>query len=284
MVLDETSLNEIANHTVLTIISVFIPVGLSILVVGILVNYLQTGVVFSLEPIKLKMDRIDPLKGLKRMFSPQKVIDLFKAIFKIGGVGLIVWNTFRRQIFPLAERSTLNPPLQLATLLWQLMFTIVLRIAILLLALAVFDFYYQRYQYRKSLRMTKKEVRDEYKQTEGDPQVKSRIRQRQRQFAMRRMMQEVPKADVVITNPTHLAIAIKYEAKKMTAPQVLAKGEGYVAAKIKEIASEHQVALVENKPLARTIYQTVEIGEFIPPNLYQAVAEVLAFVYKLRQK
>ncbi|NLM37731.1 MAG: flagellar biosynthesis protein FlhB, partial [Firmicutes bacterium] len=126
--------------------------------------------------------------------------------------------------------------------------------------------------------------KDEIKQTEGDPLVRSRIRQKQRQLAMRRMMQEVPKADVVITNPTHLAIALKYEAEKMAAPQVLAKGEGYIAAKIKEIATAHGIPLVENKPLARTLYQTVEIGEQIPPNLYQAVAEVLAFVYKLRHR
>lgn len=283
-VLDEVSLSQIINHTLLTIVSIFIPVGLAILVVGFLVNYLQTGGVFTLEPLKVKLDRINPLQGLKRMFSAQKLVDLFKAVFKIVGVGLIVWNTFKGQIFPLAEQGVLHPPIQLAALIWQLMFTIVLRIVMLLLALAVFDFYYQRYQYKKSLKMTKKEVQDEHKQTEGDPKVKSRIRQKQRQFSMRRMMQDVPKADVVITNPTHLAIAIKYEAKQMAAPQVLAKGEGYIAAKIKEIATEHQITLVENKPLARTIYQTVEIGEFIPPNLYQAVAEVLAFVYKLRQK
>lgn len=283
-VLDEVSLSQIINHTLLTIVSIFIPVGLAILVVGFLVNYLQTGGVFTLEPLKVKLDRINPLQGLRRMFSAQKLVDLFKAVFKIVGVGLIVWNTFKGQIFPLAEQGVLHPPIQLAALIWQLMFTIVLRIVMLLLALAVFDFYYQRYQYKKSLKMTKKEVQDEHKQTEGDPMVKSRIRQKQRQFSMRRMMQDVPKADVVITNPTHLAIAIKYEAKQMAAPQVLAKGEGYIAAKIKEIATEHQITLVENKPLARTIYQTVEIGEFIPPNLYQAVAEVLAFVYKLRQK
>ncbi|HBL35892.1 MAG TPA: flagellar biosynthesis protein FlhB, partial [Firmicutes bacterium] len=245
-VLDEVSLSQIINHTLLTIVSIFIPVGLAILVVGFLVNYLQTGGVFTLEPLKVKLDRINPLQGLKRMFSAQKLVDLFKAVFKIVGVGLIVWNTFKGQIFPLAEQGVLHPPIQLAALIWQLMFTIVLRIVMLLLALAVFDFYYQRYQYKKSLKMTKKEVQDEHKQTEGDPKVKSRIRQKQRQFSMRRMMQDVPKADVVITNPTHLAIAIKYEAKQMAAPQVLAKGEGYIAAKIKEIATEHQITLVEN--------------------------------------
>lgn len=282
--LDEVSLAQIFSSTLLTVVGAYIPIGLAILTVGVLVNYLQTGGVFTLEPLKMKFDRLNPVAGLKRMFSPQKLVDLFKALFKVVGVFIIIWNTFKSQVFPVAETNVLYPPLQMAGMIWQLMFTIVLRIAVLLLALAAFDFYYQRYQYRKSLRMTKKEVQDEFKQTEGDPKVKSRIRQKQRQFAMRRMMQDVPKADVVITNPTRLAIAIKYEADKMAAPQVLAKGEGYIAAKIREIATEHRIPLVENKPLARTLYQTVEIGDLIPPNLYQAVAEVLAFVYKLRQK
>ncbi len=282
--LDEANLAQLFNSTLHTVLGAFIPVGLSILTVGVLVNFLQTGGLFTLEPLKMKFDRLNPIAGLKRMFSPQKLVDLFKALFKIIGVFIIIWNTFKSRVFPIAETNVYYPPLELAGMIWQLMFTIVLRIILLLLALAVFDFYYQRYQHRKSLRMTKKEVKDEFKQTEGDPMIRNRIRQKQRQLAMRRMMQEVPKADVVITNPTRLAIAIKYEADKMTAPQVLAKGQGYIAAKIREIATEHQIPLVENKPLARTLYQTVEIGELIPPNLYQAVAEVLAFVYKLRQR
>ncbi|NLM37079.1 MAG: EscU/YscU/HrcU family type III secretion system export apparatus switch protein, partial [Firmicutes bacterium] len=198
--LDEANLAQLFNSTLLTVLGAFIPVGLAILTVGVLVNYLQTGGVFTLEPLKVKFDRLNPLAGLKRMFSPQKFIDLFKALFKIIGVFIIIWNTFKSQVFPLAETNVDYPPLEMAGLIWQLMFTIVLRIVLLLLALAVFDFYYQRWQYRKSLRMTKKEVKDEIKQTEGDPLVRSRIRQKQRQLAMRRMMQEVPKADVVITN------------------------------------------------------------------------------------
>lgn len=282
--LDETNLAQMFNQTLFTVLGAFIPVALAILTVGVLVNYLQTGGVFTLEPLKMKFDRLNPVAGLKRMFSPQKLVDLFKALFKVIGVFIIIWQTFKSRVFPIAEANVYYPPLEMAGMIWQLMFTIVLRIVLLLLVLAVLDFYYQRYQYRKSLRMTKKEVQDELKQTEGDPLVRSRIRQKQRQLSMRRMMQEVPKADVVITNPTRLAVAIKYEAEKMAAPQVVAKGEGYIAAKIREIATEHQIPLVENKPLARVLYQTVEIGELIPPNLYQAVAEVLAFVYRLRQR
>ncbi len=282
--IDPVALAELIRQTVVIIAMIFLPTGLAILAAGVIVSYLQTGWIFTMEGLKIKFDRINPLLGFKRLFSLQKLVDLFKALFKLIGVAVIVWSAFRNQVFPLAETSALIPPFQLAGNFWRLMYQIALRIILLLLALAIFDFYYQRYEYRKSLRMTKQEVKDEFKQTEGDPKVKSRIRQRQRQIAMRRMMQEVPKADVVITNPTHLAVALKYEAPKMQAPQVLAKGEGYIAAKIKEIATEHHVPLVENKPLARTLYQTVEIGEFIPPHLYQAVAEVLAFVYQLRQK
>lgn len=282
--LDLISMAELTKQTVAMIVMVFLPIGLAVLAAGVIIGFLQTGAIFTLEPLKVKFDRINPLQGLKRLFSLQKLVDLLKALFKLIGVSIIVWSTFKGQVFPLAETSVLTPPFQLAANIWRLMYILVIRIAFLLLALAVFDYFFQRYEYRKGLKMTIKEVKDEYKQTEGDPKIKSIIRQKQRQIAMRRMMQEVPKADVIITNPTHLAVAIKYEAPKMQAPQVLAKGEGYIAVKIKEIATEHNIVLVENKPLARTIYQTVEIGEFIPPHLYQAVAEVLAFVYKLRQK
>ena len=150
--------------------------------------------------------------------------------------------------------------------------------------LAIFDYAYQRWEYKKSLRMTKKEVKDEYKQTEGDPKIKSKIRQRQMQIAMRRMMQEVPKADVVITNPTHLAVALRYDSGTMAAPIVIAKGEELIAAKIREVANRHGVIIVENKPLAQAIYKTVDIGETIPAKLFSAVAEVLAFVYRLKQR
>jgi flagellar biosynthetic protein FlhB len=153
-----------------------------------------------------------------------------------------------------------------------------------LLVLGAFDFAYQWWEYEKSLKMTKQEVKEEFKQQEGNPEIKSRIRQKQRQLSMRRMMQEVPKADVVITNPTHFACALKYDEKISPAPVLLAKGQDYIALRIKEIAAENDVEVVENKPLARTIYETVEIGEAIPPELYQAVAEVLAFVYSLKGK
>ena len=157
-----------------------------------------------------------------------------------------------------------------------------IRICVVLVILGIFDYGYQWWQYEKDLKMSKQEVKEEYKQTEGNPEIKSRIKQKQRQMSMRRMMQEVPKADVIITNPTHYAIAIKYDAKVSDAPVVIAKGQDYLALRIKEVAKENKVEIIENKPLAKTLYDTVDIGKSIPPELYQAVAEIIAFVYNLK--
>jgi flagellar biosynthetic protein FlhB len=176
------------------------------------------------------------------------------------------------------------PPFDVAKMIWGILYQVTLKICIFLLILAIMDYIYQRWQYNKSLRMSKKEIRDEYKQTEGNPLIKNKIRQRQHQIAARRMMQDVPKADVVITNPTHLAIALRYDPATMAAPMVVAKGEGFIAEKIKEIAITNGVALVENRPLAQSLFKTVDIGEAVPDKLYQAVAEVLAFVYRLKRK
>jgi flagellar biosynthetic protein FlhB len=156
------------------------------------------------------------------------------------------------------------------------------KIAVALLVLAVFDYMYQKYDYEKNIRMSKQDIKDEYKKMEGDPLIKGKIRERQRRMAMQRMMQEVPNADVIITNPTHFAVALKYEGSEMEAPQIIAKGQDYVALRIKEIAKEHGVITMENKPLARALFQRAEIGDAIPADLFQAVAEVLAYVYKLK--
>lgn len=280
----DVAVSNLMRKSLLFIMICFLPIGLSVMVASVLTGFLQTGWNFTTEVLKPKFDKLNPFKGLKRLFSLRSLIDLAKAVLKLGIVAGIIFTSYKNQALPLAQSSVMIPSLQVVASIWRLMIDTVIRICLVLLALAVLDYFYQRYELRKSLRMTKKEVRDEHKQTEGDPMVRSRIRQKQRQMAMRRMMQQVPKADVVITNPTHLAVAVKYEAAKMRAPQLVAKGEGYVAEKIKEVAKEHSVPVVEDKPLARSIYQTVEIDEFIPPNLYQAVAEVLAFVYKLRRK
>lgn len=283
------NLTDLAVHNVFTtsllfILTCFLPIGIFVLLGGVAVNLLQTGWLFTTETLKFKFDKLNPIAGFKRIFSPRSLVQLLKSVFKLVIVAWVIMGTYRKQALPLAELSLLTPSLQAAAQIWRIIINMIIRNCLILLILAVFDYMYQRYEYNRNLRMTKKEVKEEFKQAEGDPQVKGKIKQRQRQMAMRRMMQQVPKADVVITNPTHLAIALLYDEKEMTAPQVLAKGEGFIANKIKELAKENQIPVVENKPLARMIYKTVEIGDFIPPNLYQAVAEVLAFVYNLRKK
>lgn len=282
--LTDLSVHNLFTTSLLFILTCFIPIGIFVLLGGVAVHLLQTGWLFTTETLKFKFDKLNPIAGFKRIFSPKSLIQLLKAVFKLSIVAWVIIGTYRDQALPLAELSLLTPSLQTAAKIWRIIFNMIIRICLILLVLAILDYMYQRFEYRRSLRMTKQEVKEEHKQAEGDPLVKSKIRQRQRQMAMRRMMQQVPKADVVITNPTHLAIALLYDENKMTAPQVLAKGEGFIANKIKELAKEHRIPVVENKPLARMIYKTVEIGDFIPSNLYQAVAEVLAFVYNLRKK
>lgn len=282
--LTDLSVHNLFTTSLLFILTCFIPIGIFVLLGGVAAHLLQTGWLFTTETLKFKFDKLNPIAGFKRIFSPKSLIQLLKAVFKLSIVAWVIIGTYRDQALPLAELSLLTPSLQTAAKIWRIIFNMIIRICLILLVLAILDYMYQRFEYRRSLRMTKQEVKEEHKQAEGDPLVKSKIRQRQRQMAMRRMMQQVPKADVVITNPTHLAIALLYDENKMTAPQVLAKGEGFIANKIKELAKEHRIPVVENKPLARMIYKTVEIGDFIPSNLYQAVAEVLAFVYNLRKK
>jgi flagellar biosynthetic protein FlhB len=236
-----------------------------------------------MEPLRPKFSKLNPINGLQRLFSAHGFLELAKSIIKLVIVFYFAYSTIREHLFMFLDMFR-QSPFDVALALWRIIYQVAMKICMFLLALAIFDYIYQRWEFRKSLRMTKREVKDEFKQTEGNPQIKNKIRQRQREIAMRRMMQDVPKADVVITNPTHLAIALRYDSTKMTAPVVVAKGEGFIAQKIKEIAAANDVVLVENKPLAQAIYKSVDIGEGIPENLFQAVAEVLAYVYRLKRK
>lgn len=283
MDLTESNLGHILLQHLLFFLRIFLPLGLSALVVAVGINFIQVGALFTTEPLRPKFSKLNPINGFKRMFSSQGLVDLVKSCLKLIIVLYFAYSTIKSRIFLLLDTAKLGA-LQTGAVVWSIVFQVALKVCTFLLILAIFDYIYQRWQLRKNLRMSKKEVKDEYKQTEGNPLIKSKIRQRQREIAQRRMMQEVPKADVVITNPTHLAIALKYEPGRMSAPTVVAKGEGYIAQKIREIAQANGVVLVENKPLAQAIYKTVAIGEIIPEKLYQAVAEVLAFVYRLKQK
>ncbi len=281
--LSETGAQQLFLQHLLFFLKMFLPLGFAGMVIGILVNFLQVGPMFTLEALKPKFSRINPISGFQRLFSMQGLVELAKSSIKLIIISYFAYSTIRDHLFALLDVIG-QSPLDTAVLIWTIIYQVALKICIFLFILAVFDYMYQRWEFNKSLRMTKKEVKDEYKQTEGNPLIKNKIRQRQRQIAARRMMADVPKADVIITNPTHLAVAIRYNAAEMSAPTVVAKGEGYIAEKIKEIAKAHDITIVENKPLARTIYKSVEIGAAIPANLYKAVAEVLAFVYRLKHK
>jgi flagellar biosynthetic protein FlhB len=260
-----------------------IPVMTVALVAGVFANYIQVGFLFTTEPLIMKLDKIDPIQGFKRIFSVRAIVEMLKSIFKISFVSVVVYSvlyTRKEEIFLLSQKSLGDALALISTLTFQ----IGLIVSIILLFISILDYLYQKYDFEKNIKMSKQDVKDEYKKTEGDPLIKGKIKERQRQMAMKRMMQEVPKADVIITNPTHFAVALKYNAEVMIAPEVIAKGVDQVALKIKEIAKEHEIMTVENKPLARALYHQVEIGEGVPEDLFKAVAEVLAYVYKIKGK
>lgn len=251
------------------------------LLVGILGSYVQIGFLFTLEPIKPKFSNINPLKGLKRIFSVRSLFELIKSIVKVVIVAWVAWSSIKGEFVNLTKLMALNVG-QLTLYILDTAVSIGIKICFALLGVSAVDYFFQWRRYEKDIRMTKQEVKEEYKQLEGNPEIRSRIKQKQREISMRRMLSEIPKADVVITNPTHFAVAIKYEPQKKPAPYVVAKGADYMAQRIKEIARENKVEIVENKPLAQALYHSVDIGEVIPPELYKAVAEVLAFVYNLQ--
>ncbi|GAB2722020.1 flagellar biosynthesis protein FlhB [Paenibacillus thermoaerophilus] len=259
------------------------PIFLIALVVGIAANIFQFGWMFTTEPLMLKFSKLNPVTGAKNLFRLQSLVQFLKSLIKLSIIGLIagvmLWD-HRTDLVGLAKLP-LEGIFHYAA---QMSMELGLYIAVALMILAVLDFYYQKYEFEKSIKMSKQDIKDEHKKTEGDPLIKGKIREKQRRMAIMRMMQDVPKADVVITNPTHFAVAIAYDASSMDAPKVLAKGVDYIALRIRGVAAEHGVTIMENKPLARALYQQTEIGQTIPPELFQAVAEVLAYVYKLKNK
>ncbi|MCZ8539551.1 flagellar biosynthesis protein FlhB [Psychrobacillus psychrodurans] len=262
---------------------VLLPIMLVAVVAAVAANYFQFGLLFTTEPLKFDLKKIDPIKGLKRIFSLKAIIELLKSILKISFIGsvttLILWMNLE-QVLSLSFKTAWDT---LSTVGW-LTGTMGIAASCVLLFISILDFFYQKYDYEKNLKMSKQDIKDEHKNSDGDPIIKSRIRQRQREMAMRRMMQEIPTADVVITNPTHFAIVLKYDDESMDAPTVVAKGVDFVAQKIKLIAKENNVVMVENRPLARSMYDQVEVGQRIPDEFFKAVAEVLAYVYRIKQK
>ena len=266
-----------------TVVMALLPVMLGIFglifIVGLLVSFLQAGLVFT--PLKFQGKRINPLNGLKRIFSAQGAAELFKSLFKLGVIGYITYLTLRSEIRPILSLGgvSINDIFKFS---FQLLASLFGRVAMALVILAVFDYLFQRWQLEKRMMMTKQELKEELKQTEGDPQLRARVRQLQREMSRARMMQNVPKADVIVTNPTHYAVALMYDREAMEAPRMVAKGADFLAERIKAIGRENDVPVVENAPLARELYTQVEIGQEIPENFFRAVAEILAYIYRLK--
>ncbi len=268
---------------IIELVLILAPVLIVAVVVAIVCDIAQVKWSPTAKPLQPKFSKLNPLKGFGRMFSANSLVELVKSMLKLFVIGYVVYSYLKgkeTQIFLLYDIS-IN---QAIGLIGEIVVDLGIRIAIVYMIIAFADFAYQKWKFNDDMKMTKQEVKDEYKNQEGDPQIKGKQKQRMREASMRRMMQQLPEADVVITNPTHYAVAIKYDADKYDAPYVLAKGENYLAQKIKDVAKENSIEIVENKPLARMLYANVEIGGLVPPELYQAVAEVLAFVYQLKGK
>jgi len=264
---------------ILLIVFPFLLIGL---VVGTLANGLQFKWMVTTKPLEPKLNKIDPKKGFKRIFSSRSLIELLKAFLIIGAIGFTAYsvlNNHVKDIFLLYDISVEQSLALLNSIIWEMG----VRISAIMIIIGVADFAYQKWKHKEDLKMTKQEVKDEYKNSEGDPQIKGQQKQRMRQASQRRMMQAVPEADVVITNPTHFAVALKYDAKVHTAPVVVAKGSDFLAAKIKDVAREHHVEIVENKALARMLYYNVDLDQEIPPELYEAVANILAYIINVKK-
>jgi flagellar biosynthetic protein FlhB len=285
--LDTLRLNTVSDVSTFSVdifkklFSILIPFFVPILIAGIVGNVSQVGFEMHSEPLRPKLSKINPISGIKRFVSVRSLVELAKSMMKLLIIGGISYGLIKAEIRgfpPLMQQGVGEIFLFIAEVAFKILFFVCLALIIL----ASLDYIYQRWQFEQSIKMTKQEVKDERKQVEGDPKVKSRIRKAQLEMAAHRMMKAVPEADVVITNPVRLAVALKFEASEMMAPTVVAKGAGHIAARIKEIANEHQVPIVEDKPLAQTLFKIVEIGEFIPVELYRAVAEILAYVYRLK--
>ncbi len=281
--LSTTSATEVFRDLILSIVILAIPLLLISALITIVFSVMQTRFLFATEALKFKFSRLNPLEGFKRLFSVRSIVELVKALAKIVLVVGILYNEIMSRIQELPSLYHIDL-LQGIIYIGDSVVSMVLSISIIFIGLSVLDYVYQWWEYEKNLRMTKHEVKEEYKQLEGDPKIKAQIKEKQRQMAQRRMMQQVPTADVVIRNPTHYAVAILYKPGENSAPIVVAKGADLVALRIISVAQENNVYITENVPLARALYEAVEIDLEIPASFYVAVAEVLAFVYNLKNK
>lgn len=277
------SVTTVINNVMLVILKVVAPVFIIGIMCCILINVFQVGWKVTTKPMQPKASKINPLSGFKRIFSKDSLFELVKSIAKIALITYVAYTSIKdhqNELFLLYD----IPLMQVIILVGTIVIDAGFQISLVYLVVGIVDWLYQKHKFKEDMKMTKQEVKDEYKNTEGNPEIKGRQRSKMREVSQRRMMQNLPTADVVITNPTHLSVAIKYDAEQNSAPVVIAKGEDFLAMKIREIAKENNIEIVENKPLARMLYANVDVGAEVPPELYQAVAEVLAFVYSLKNK
>ncbi len=274
---------QIMKEAVLVFFITTIPIILVLAITGIVMTGAQTGFLVSGELLKFKYSRISIIEGFKRMLSVRSLVQLVKSLIKVVVIMWVIYTSVRDLMVVTPDMLSASLDSNLSFMMDRIM-SIVYKICLIFVAVAILDYAYQKYDYEKKLRMTKQEVKDEYKQTEGDPQIKGRIREKQRKMSMNRMIQQVPNADVVVRNPTHFAVALKYDIDHDQAPIVLAKGQDFMAKRIISAAEKHKILITENKPLARSLYETTEVNDYIPAELYQAVAEVMAWVYSNKKQ
>ncbi len=273
----------IIQNAMVNILLMLLPVFVFAMVPAIAMNVFQVKWKVTGKPLQPKFNRMNPISGFKKILSKDKLFELIKSIAKIGIIFYLAYTTLKGEVDKLAILYELGL-LQAVSLIGNLVIDMGIKISAFYFIMGLADYIYQKLKFKKDMKMSKQEVKDEYKQQEGDPQIKGRIKSKMREASMRRMMQSMPDADVVITNPTHFACAIRYDKEKAAAPVLTAKGADYLAQKIKEAAKEYNVPIVENKPLARMLYYNVDLDSEIPPELYQMTAEVLAYVYQLKNQ
>ncbi len=276
-------MGEYVGYIFSRVILTALPILLVAMLVGLVTNIMQVGWLVTTKPLKPKFSKLNPISGFKRIFSLKAIVELIKSLLKFALILTVVYNTVKYYLVFLPS-IFLFTPMQQLTFLGELIVKIGISVGVAYLIIAAIDYAYTKFKHEKDIKMSKQEIKEEYKQAEGNPLIKGAIRQKMREASMRRMMQDLPQADVIITNPTHYAVALKYEKDSGKAPVVVAKGVDFLAKKIKDVANENKIEIVEDKPLARTLYANVEIGHEIPPELYKAVAEILAYVFKLKEK
>ncbi len=281
--LSQDLIREMAFDSVLVAARIIAPLMACIVFLSIAATVFQTKPLFVLDSLKPKFNRLSPLQGFKKIFSVRSIVEVLKGIIKISILFYLLYDFIGKQIIELPKLFTLEIPAACGYM-FQTVFNMALRIGMAFAVISVFDFFYQRWEYERQLKMSKQEIKEEYKQLEGDPQVKGKIKELQRKMAMSRMMQQVPDADVVIRNPTHFAVALHYDPEKHVAPILLAKGQDEMALRIVRVAEENEIFIVENKPLARAIYATTDLNQQLPPEFYGAVAEILVHVYRINNK